>query len=322
LKREELDLLDVVASSSVVDQLLPGKAVADGDSWPAEPAAVAAVLTLDSIAVCEVQSVLEEFNANFAKVRVAGVVHGTAEGAATEQEIRGVYLFDRNLRRITRLNLAVREKRSIGGATPGLEAVAKLQIKLEPIKNCPQLDDVNVNDLTPPKPAATLDLSYDAPALGFQFQHDRQWFITSEEREAVTLRRVDGNDVVAQCTLVSLPSKSAGRQTTLAQFQKDVLYTLGKNAGQLVRTRQWQNSHEHYCYEVVVSGKVEEMPVEWHHFLVARESGHRVSLAVTIEGPMVERVASADRAVVEQLKLYPPMPAAQTADRDHRDSVR
>jgi hypothetical protein len=272
-------------------------------------------LTLDSIAVCEVQSVLEEFNANFAKVRVAGVVHGTAEGAATEQEIRGVYLFDRNLRRISRLNLAVREKRSIGGATPGLDAVAKLQIKLEPLKSHPQLDDVNVHALLPPEPAAVLDLTYDAPTLGFQLHHDRQWFITSEERAAVTLRRVDGNDVVAQCTLVSLPPKSAGRQTTLQQFQKDVLYSLGKNAGELVRTRQWQNSHEHYCYEVVVRGKVEELSVEWHHFLVARESGHRVSLAVTVEGPMAERVASADRAVVEQLKLYPPMPAAQTAER-------
>jgi hypothetical protein len=315
LKREELDLVDVLASSSVIDQLLPGKAVADGDSWPAEPATVAALLTLDSIAVCEVQSVLEEFNANFGKVRVAGVVHGTAEGAATEQEIRGVYLFDRNLRRITRLNLAVREKRSIGGATPGLDAVAKLQVKLEPIKSHPQLDDLNVQGLTPPESAVALDLIYDAPTLGFQLKHDRQWFITSEEREAVTLRRVDGNDVVAQCTLVSLPSKSAGRQTTLGQFQKDVLYSLGKNAGELVRTRQWQNSNGHYCYEVVVRGKVEEMPVEWHHFLVARESGHRVSMAVTIEGPMVERIASADRAVVEQVKLYPPMPAAQTADR-------
>ncbi len=218
---------------------------------------------------------------------MAGVVHGTAEGAATEQEIRGVYLFDRNLRRITRMNLAVREKRSIGGATPGLDAVAKLQIKLEPIKSCPQLDDMDVNALMPPDPAAALDLTYDAPTLGFHLQHDRQWFITSEEREAVTLRRVDGNDVVAQCTLVSLPPKSAGRQTTLEQFQKDVLYSLGKNAGELVRTRQWQNSQEHYCYEVVVSGKIEEMPVEWHHFLIARDSGHRVSVAVTIEGPMV-----------------------------------
>jgi hypothetical protein len=167
----------------------------------------------------------------------------------------------------------------------------------------------------PPEPTAATDLTYDAPTLGFQLPHDRQWFVTSEGREEVTLRRVDGTDVVAQCTVVALPPKSAGRQTTLEQFQKDVMYSLGKNGGELVRTRQWQNSHGHYCYEVVVRGSVEDMPVEWHYYLVARESGHRVSLAVTIEGPMLERLGAADRALVEQLKLYPPMPASETAAR-------
>ena len=120
LTREQLDLVDTVGNSCVIDELLPEKPVADGEAWPSDAAVMGALLTLDSVAVCEVQSVLEEFNASFAKVRLVGVVHGVADGAATEHEVRGVYLFDRRLRRITRLNLAVREQRSIGGATPGL----------------------------------------------------------------------------------------------------------------------------------------------------------------------------------------------------------
>jgi hypothetical protein len=252
-------------------------------------------------------------------VRVAGVVHGTVDGAATEQEIRGVYLFDRRLRRITRFNLAVHEKRAIGGATPGLDAVAKLQITMEPLESCPQLESAKLGATVRSDRSTALELLYDSPQLGYQLPHDRQWFVTSEGREEVTLRRVDGTDVVAQCTVLALPPKSAGRQTTLEQFQKDVMYSLGKNGGELVRTRQWQNSHAHYCYEVVVSGSVEDMPVEWHYFLVARESGHRVSLAVTIERPMLERVGAADRALVERLKLYPPMPAAQAAGRDRQN---
>jgi hypothetical protein len=315
LKREQLDLLDVVGSSSVIEQLLPAKPVADGDSWAADQDTMVALLTLDSVAVCEVQSVLEEFNGSFAKVRVAGVVHGTVDGAATEQEIRGVYLFDRRLRRITRFNLAVQEKRAIGGATPGLDAVARLQITIEPLESCPQLESAKIRALARSGHRTALELLYDAPKLGYQLPHDRQWFVTSEGREEVTLRRVDGTDVVAQCTVLALPPKSSGRQTTLEQFQKDVMYSLGKNGGELVRTRQWQNSHAHYCYEVVVRGSVEEMPVEWHYYLVARESGHRVSLAVTIESPMLERVGAAGRELVERLKLYPPMPAAQTAAR-------
>jgi hypothetical protein len=316
LSREQLDLIDTVGNSCVMDELLPTRPVADGEAWRAEETVVAALLTLDTVAVCEVQSVLEGFNANFAKVRLAGTVHGTSDGAATEQEVRGVYLYDRRAGRVTRLNLAVREKRSIGGATPGLEAVAKLQITVESADKVPELADDKIAPVTRSVRTPARDLVFEASTMGFRLQHDRNWFITSKLRENVTMRRVDGSKLVAQCTFALLPPKSAGRQTTLEEFQKDVAYSLGKSYGQLVSTKQWQNTHGHYCFEVVVRGTVEQVPVEWHHYLVARESGHRVSAAVTIEGPAVARVAGADRALIDRLELFPLMPAAQTADGD------
>jgi hypothetical protein len=315
LSREQLDLIDTVGNSCVIDEILPQEPVAEGDTWPSDPAVIAALLTMDTLAVCEVQSVLEEFNAHFAKVRLAGTVHGTVDGAATQQELRGVYLFDRKLRRITRLNLAVREQRSIGGATPGLDGIAKLQLTMDPVQHETQLSDETLTGLERPAPTTASDLLYEAPTMGFRIQHDRQWFVTSHGRETVTVRRIDGGDLVAQCTFAVLPPKSAGRQTSLEDFQKDVCYSLGKELEQLVSARQWQNAHGHYCYEVVVRGNVEQVPVEWRYYLVARESGHRVSAAVTIEGPAVARVANADRRLIERLELFPPMPAVQTATR-------
>jgi hypothetical protein len=322
LTREQLDLVDTVGNSCVIEELLPSKPVADGESWPAGNAVMAALLTLDSVAVCEVQSVLEEFNASFAKVRLAGVVHGTADGAATEQEVRGVYLFDRRLRRITRLNLAVREKRTIGNATPGLDAVAKLQITIEPVDSVPQLSDAAIAAVLQEQHTAPRELVLESPPMGFRFQHDRKWFVTSKQRENITLRRVDGSVLVAQCTLTMLPPKSAGRQTTLEQFQKDIVYSLGKGFGELVSARQWQNAHGHYCFEVVARGNVDQLPVEWHYYLVARESGHRISAAVTIEGPMVERMSDIDRQLIHGLELLPPQPAAQTALTDGHEAQR
>ena len=73
------------------------------------------------------------FNADFCLARLQGSVVGTFDGAATEMEIKGVYMFDRKLDRVTKLNLAVKEKRSIGGATRGLDGVAKLKMKMKPI---------------------------------------------------------------------------------------------------------------------------------------------------------------------------------------------
>jgi hypothetical protein len=223
---------------------------------------------------------------------------------------------------VTRLNLAVREKRSIGGATPGLEAVAKLQIEIQPLKEFPELSDASVAALTKAARLPGRDLVYENGPMGFRIHHDRQWYITGQQRESVTMRRLDGSDLVAQCTLTMLPPKSAGRQPSLEQFQKDVAFSLGKNFGELVSTRQWPNSHGHYCYEVVVRGKVEELPVEWHYFLVGRQSGHRISVAVTIQGSMVDRLQGADRALVESLELFVPLPAAQTAAADDKETTK
>jgi hypothetical protein len=316
LPREQLDLIDVLGNASLVDLLLPESPVAKGATWSHNAALMGGLLGLDTVAACEVQSVLDEFNSSFAKIRLAGVVHGATDGAATEQEIRGVYLYDRKLRRITRLNLAVREIRSIGGATPGLQGVAKMQVTIKPIESSPELTDEAVAAAVRTDQPDARNLLYHSAPLGFQVEHDRQWFVTSEARETVTMRRVDRSDVVVHCTLTSLPPKSEGRQIPLEQFQRDVAYSLGKGFGQIVSSREWANSHGHRSFEVVVRGTVEEMPVEWHYYLVAPESGHRVSLVFTIEGSKVERVGQADRRLVQALQLIPPQtPTAQTAAR-------
>ena len=322
LSREQLDLVDVVGDSICINRLLPKQPVAEGESWANDATVMGPLLTFDTVAVCEVQSILDEFNENYAKVRLSGDVHGTADGAATQQEVRGVYLFDRKLHRITRLNLAVREKRSIGGATPGIDAVAKVQVKIDPIETSSHLTDEVVAKSTNAARTPLRDLLFESPTLGFRVKHDRQWYVTAERREAVTFRRVDGGDLVAQCTLTALPPKSAGRQTSLEQFQKDITFSLGKNFGELVSSRQWQNAAGLYCYEVVARGLVEELPVEWHYYLLAPESGNRVSAAVTIEKPMLERVASADRELVESLQLFPATPAAQTAEKPAGTTVK
>jgi hypothetical protein len=313
LDRKQLDLIDVVGDSFAVDHLLPSKQVAEGATWNNDATVMGPLLTFDTVAVCEVQSVLDSWNENYAKIRLAGVVHGTADGAGIEQEVRGVYLFDRRLHRVTRLNLAVREERAIGGATPGLDAVAKLQVVIEPIAKSEHLTDDVVGRLKESRPASIHNLSFEAPKLGFRVQHDRQWYDTAETRQAVTLRRVDNGDLAAQCTITQLPSKSAGRQASLEQFQKDVEYSLGKNFSELVSSRQWRNKAGLFCYEIVARGAVEQVPMEWHSYLIAPESGPRVSVVVTMEGRMVDRVANADSELVESLQLFPAVPETQTA---------
>lgn len=314
LTREQLDLIDVIGNSLLVEGLLPDKPVAEGDSWKQSGEVMAGLLTLDSVADCEVQSVLEQFNTDYAKVRLAGTVQGSVDGAATEMEVRAVYLFDRRRGQISRLNWAIRENRTIGGATPGLEGIAKLRVTLEPLEAPIHLTDEVVEALPPSDQPPSDDLVYEAPAQGFRIRHDSRWFVTGEERETVTIGRVDRTGLVAQCSITRLPSKLADNQTSLEQFQNDISHSLGESYGQLISSRQWTNRHGHHCLEVVVRGQVKDVPVEWHYFLVAPDGdGHRATVVVTVEGEMVERLAHADRDLVNSLELIPvEHPAAET----------
>jgi hypothetical protein len=313
LDREELDLIDVTGDSLAIDGLLPNRAVAADATWPADPSTMAAILSMDSVAASQVENVLDKFNHDFALVRLAGVVVGTADGSATEMEVRGVYLFDCKLQRITRFNLAVKEKRSIGGATPGLDGVAKVRLNVKPLTSSAKLVPATLTALETDRRIKLDMLRLEPEKQGFRVFHDRRWIVTSKDRESTTLRRVERGDVLAQCTITSLPPKSAGRQTTLEEFERDIRFALKEKFGELVSSRQWNNSFGHHCLEVVVRGTAEEVPIEWHYYLVAPDSGNRVSVAVTIEGEMVSRLASADRSLVNAVELLPTMSATETA---------
>ena len=314
LEREELDLIDVAGDSLAVDALLPTKPVAADATWPADPNTMAALLAMDSVAAAEVQNTLDKFNHDFALVRLAGTVVGTVDGSATEMQVRGVYLFDRQLRRVTRFNLAVKEKRSIGGGSPGLDGVAKLRMNVKPIESSPHLPADTLAALATDKRLPLDAVRLEPPKQGYRLVHDRSWIVTRQTRETTTLRCVDRGDVLAQCTITSLPPKSVGNETTLEEFERDIRFALKDDFGELVSSRQWTNPHGHHCLEIVVRGTAEDVPIEWHYYLVAPDgAGGRVSIAVTIQGEMAGRLADADHKLADALELVPMKGSSETA---------
>ena len=303
LERQQLDLIDVIGNSLTVNRLLPSKLVSATDSWNQNAGTMAALLGLDTVTVCEVSSTVDKISPRYVQVRMRGAVHGMIDGAPTELELRGLYRFDHHSGRVTRMNLAVKEKRSVGHATPGLDVVAKVRLVVEPLKSSEKLTDRLIATMDTDGRTFNDLLEYHAREQGFRFLHDRAWFVTSQERDALTLRRIENGDLIAYCTIKCLPVKSAGRQTSMEDFQKDIRFSLGKDFGYFVRGREWTNQHGHHCTAVVVRGVVEEIPVEWHYYLVAPEEGHRVSLALTMEEPDAGRLGETDQNLVDSLEL-------------------
>jgi hypothetical protein len=96
---------------------------------------------------------------------------------------------------------------------------------------------------------------------------------------------------------------SAGKQTTLAEFQEDVKKTLGKNFGQFVKASQKPGDANVRVLRVAASGEVSQLPIQWIYYLVANERGQQTSLVFTLESSLAERFADADRKLVSGLRF-------------------
>ncbi len=301
LSREELDLIDVPANSLVIDRLLPGKSVALGESWKQTDQTLADLLGLEAVSWSDVQSLLNHVADGLAEITTSGSVSGAIGGVSTEIEIKAKYRFDLTAKRITYLAMLIKEKRAVGLIGPGLDTTAKLIVKINDLKESERLTPEvlrKARELTP----EVSQLIYTSRGGHFRFLYDRRWFLTSDDSKLAVFRLLDRGELVAQCNISAVPADSS-QGVNLAEFQKDVQSSLGKNFGQFINASQSTSDAGYKILRVVVHGNVSKLPIEWVYYLIADDHGQRVSMAFTLEESLVDRFAQADRALVNAVQL-------------------
>jgi len=303
LTRDELDLIDVLGNSLVLDRLLPDNPVAIGDSWKHSEKLMVALLGLDAASRADVQSVLSEVTDTSARMEMDGRVEGALGGVSTEIELKAKYRFDLRSKRIDWFALLVKEKRSIGHVKRGVDAVARLQVRISPQAVPTHLADVTLKDLSPQPTAQLNQLSFESDNGGWQIAHDRCWYVTGDHPNLTILRMLDRGELVGQCNVSSLPKLAPGKEVTLTEFQNDVKQALGESFGEFVEAAQKANDADYRVYRVVVRGEVSEMPIQWNYYLIMDRHGHQTTLAFSVAVELVERFNEADRKLVESLRF-------------------
>jgi len=321
LTRKQYDLINVTGNSLTIDRLLPGREVAEGESWDHDKNVLGAMLGMDHVAVCEVSSVVTGQSHQQVQIRMDGTVHGTIDGASTEIDLRAAYLFHRQRQRITKFNLAIQEKRTAGEVVPGLDVVAKVHLVVEKAAPQAQFDKKLVRQASKVSQPLQHKLLYDSPERGFRFLHDTVWYVTAEQRDQLSLRCLQEGDLTAHCNVNTLPARTKGRQTTLEQFERDVRESLGDNLERVTAATRWKTTQGYDCLGIIAVGKFDEVPVEWRYYLLAGDSLPRVSLTVTLEQSQIKRFADADRQIIETLQLLPKT-VSTTAKRSSQRKAR
>lgn len=303
LTAEELDLVTVPGNTLVVEQLLPSEPVSPGSSWQQTDTVWANLLGLDAVSSNDVQLKLVELTADAAKIHLAGLVYGAVDGVATELEIKGKIKFDRAAGRITWLALLVKEVHGIGHTVPGLEALARVQVKITPTNQSKALDEATLAELADYWDQPQLELVYQPDQKPVHFQYDRRWHVIHEDLNGAVLRFVDRGELVAQANVTAMAPLAAGQTTSLSQFQEDIKAVLKEKFGQFVQATELKSNSGGTLHRVIVAGVVADLPIQWNYYLISDAAGRQAAVVVTLEQQLAERLGQADQAIVDTLRL-------------------
>jgi len=312
LTREELELLDVPASSLLLTALLPESAVKPGDTWKPDARWLAPILGWDSVSQTDITCRFDRVEENVAYMEMGGTASGAAEGVASDIELKTKYSFDIGDKRINWFVLAMKERRSIGHAEPGFDVVCRIRLESARIDDSPSLGDDALVDLPLVSPPGITMLRLQPAAGGVHLLCDRRWRVTEDSDELAVLRLVDKGDILAQCNLSPLTPLAPGKQLSLEELQSDVQRALGKNFGEFIEASQATTESGLRVLRTVSISNVENIPIQWIHYHVSDDKGHRVGLAFTLEASRVERFAEADQALVQSIELVPSPPVKTT----------
>jgi len=325
LTREELDVVDILGNTLLLDRLLPTEPVERTSSWKPSDQTLAMLLGLDWVTKSDVQCKLGDQTERSILVEMAGTLQGQTGGGQSAMVLKAKYRLDRSTGRINWFGLALAERRTPGAVLRGVDVVAKLTVQITPGVEAPQLADPTIQNLPLEPKEDLLLLAYQPPGKGWQILHPRSWHVQREENQTAVLGLFTENQWVAQGTITLQPPLPKGQDLSLEQFQQDIQQALGKNFGQFLQAGQYPMPEHLRMYRVVVEGAVigqvqnkpVEVPMRWHYYRLADAEGRQAVFAFSLEPDKQERLGQQDRAIVESFRFLPtpetpqqPTPAA------------
>jgi hypothetical protein len=303
LTREELELIDTQGNVAVVHRLLPATSKAIGETWEHDKTTMAALLGLDSITECQIESVLREVKDSIAIIELKGTAEGVIRGVSSEIQVAGKYNFDLQQKRITWLALSIEEDRAIGHAEPGLEVVARIRMATGPASACPELADQALEDLDLVATMGAKLLQMTSATGQYRFLHDRDWRVMVDRHDVTILRLLDGGDLISQCNVSQLPNLPAGQHVQLEAFQADIQRALGESFGEFASATQTETENGLRILRAVVAGTASELPIQWTYYHIADDRGRQIALVFTLDARLVERFAEADQMITSSFEF-------------------
>ena len=306
LTREELELIDILANSLLVERLLPDKPVKIGEVWKPSDKLLASFFDLDDIGQNDIEISLKEVTDKRALFVINGRLSGVQWGTAAEIEVKANFRFNFRLNRVDWIGLLAKEQRNIGEVHNGMDLVTQFTLTAVPTKNTAAFEGDAVKDLSLKITPESELLEGASPKGNWKIAYDRRWNITQDRgsfADLTELKFIDAGDFLAYCRISSVPKITPEKLPTLEAFQADLKRLLKDQFGEFIEAGEKSNPNRR-MFRVVVKGTASDKDaLNWIYYHVADTQGNQVVFGFTVFEKWMEKFADADKKLVDSFQF-------------------
>lgn len=316
LKQTELELLTVPADPVSFPLLMADRKSAVGDQWRPSDFAVRTFLAAENLIEHDLKIAVKEATETSLKVYLTGDAKAEIEGAVARFQIVGLALLDAKSGEVRGLRVTMDEKRTASQLSPAFEGQVKVDVRLVTAEEARRIDAAA---------AAAARKEANAPVRllwstdsEFELVYDPRWKVILSEPETVIMRYADQGNLLAQCTILQLPRRPADRPLTLEDFRAEVQKLLSEAPGAMVSAGSLSTRSGLAIHKVVVTGKQDDVQIDWLYYHAAHPDGRRIALIFTLEHEVAGTFQGADERLLEAIRFA----ATKTAQADSAEEIK
>lgn len=220
MTQDELDVLEVMAPSTIMECLLPTTPVAIGDTWTISEEALTSMLQLDLLNQAQVEQVLTDVKGSTAIIDAQGIAQGEVDGVKATISFKLKYYYSFKSNRIIWAGMVTNEERRSGPITPDLKIETRVSMTITPITTA---DDATLAAEKWVDPTDELLLIYFTSEDGtWTLFHNRFWCIFKNEPNQVIFRFMYHGQYIAQCVINKTNNPESVKNMTLEGFKQQV----------------------------------------------------------------------------------------------------
>jgi hypothetical protein len=295
-----------------IARLLPIEAVAVGDTWKPDNAAIAAAFNLYSVSENQLVAKVESLDDATARIRLAGKLDALVAGTTTRLDLDARIDFDRKRAQIVAVELKQKEERARGPAEPALRVDATLVLTCTLDAASKRLSDKTLEQMPLAANPATEQLVYLHPDGRFRFYYPRDWRIFQSDTRLAILRLIDDNEAIAQCNITPGPTVVPGNHMKPEDFRSQVRQALGDHFEKFFQEGEVPAARGYWIYRLAAAGVSDKDPAVWYYYLVAGPQGQQLVLTFAVDARLTERFGPRDLAVVGTVEFGTPRTASSS----------